>query len=270
MLPATVLNNYSWNVFRYLGDYLHLAGIAILLLTIAKNRSVKGLSGRTQLVYFIVFITRYLDLFQHTQTAYLVFFKITYIVTSMITLALFVMLKNTWEPYKDTCNLTPIIIVSFSFAILLTDDYSLTEVLWTFSEFLEGFAMVPQYIFSYRDTGSKDWGVLLFVMALGGYRVFYAANWIYKKILVPQYSDIQSWLEGVIQIAFFLDYLVFRNSGYSMLRSVVLTVDLKIHEMQDQVEMKVLGREKSVYETTSTGELRKRRNIDPSALDLDV
>ena len=38
-----------------------------------------------------------------------------------------------------------------------------------------------RYIFSYRDTGSKDWGVLLFVMALGGYRVFYAANWIYKK-----------------------------------------------------------------------------------------
>jgi len=50
----------------------------------------------------------------------------------------------------------------------------------------------------------------------------------------------------------------------------VLSVDLKIHEIQDKFEMKVLGREKSVFETTSTGELRKRRNIDPSSLDLDV
>ena len=74
----------------------------------------------------------------------------------------------------------------------------------------------------------------------------------------------------------------------------MLTVDLKIHEIQDVVEMKapprcsvrwsfrrvrqtrgasprprepaeVLGREKNVYETTTAGELRKRRNIDPSA-----
>ena len=29
-------------------------------------------------------------------------------------------------------------------------------------------------------------------------------------------------------------------------------------------KLQVLGREKSVFETTSTGELRKRRNIDPS------
>ena len=57
---------------------------------------------------------------------------------------------------------------------------------------------------------------------------------------------------------------------FSVLRSAVLSVDLKIHEIQDKFEMKVLGREKSVFETTSTGELRKRRNIDPSSLDLDV
>ena len=30
-------------------------------------------------------------------------------------------------------------------AMLLTDEYTTIEVLWTFSEFLEGFAMVPQY-----------------------------------------------------------------------------------------------------------------------------
>jgi ER lumen protein retaining receptor len=252
------------------GDYLHLTGILMLLMTIAKNKSVKGLSGRTQLVYFIVFITRYLDLFQHSQQPYLVFFKVTYILTSVLTLGLFAYLHNTWEPFKDTCNLSPIFVPSFCMAMLLTDEYTTIEVLWTFSEFLEGFAMVPQYIFSYRDAGNRDLGVLFFMLSLGGYRVFYGANWIYKKIMVPAYSDIQSWLGGVIEISFFFDFLVYRQTGYSVLRSAVLSFDLKLHEIQDKFEMKVLGREKSVFETTSTGELRKRRNIDPSSLDLDV
>ena len=74
---SVMSTSHSWNIFRYVGDYLHLAGIMMLLMTIAKNKSVKGLSGRTQLVYFIVFITRYLDLFQHSQQPYLVFFKVT-------------------------------------------------------------------------------------------------------------------------------------------------------------------------------------------------
>ena len=74
---------YSWNIFRYVGDYLHLGGILLLLITIGKNKSVAGISRSTQVLYFLVFITRYLDLFEHSQTAYLVFFKLTYIISSV-------------------------------------------------------------------------------------------------------------------------------------------------------------------------------------------
>merc|ERR1712046_309557 len=103
MLPATVLNNYSWNIFRYVGDYLHLAGIVILLLTIAKNKSVSGISRSTQFLYFLIFITRYLDLLDHSQTLYLVFFKLTYITTSVVALVLFSKLDKTYEKRNDTC-----------------------------------------------------------------------------------------------------------------------------------------------------------------------
>lgn len=61
---------------------------------------------------------------------------------------------------------------------------------------------------------------------LGGYRVFYALNWIYKKarrssfcsflsflkqINMPRYSDIQSWIGGLVEIMFFLDFLNYRR-----------------------------------------------------------
>lgn len=250
---------YSWNIFRYVGDYLHLGGIVILLLTIAKNKSVAGISRSTQVFYFLIFITRYLDLFDHSQTTYLVFFKVTYILTSVIVLVLFWQLDKTYERRNDTCNVGVILGVSVIAALLLTNEYSALEILWTFSEFLEGFAMVPQYIFCYREKGRQDWGANLYIIALGGYRVFYALNWIYKKIKMPHYSDIQSWIAGIIEILLFVDFLNYRFTGNSMLRGAVLTVDTKINEVSDKVEMKVLGTSSVQRSDPDGSEMRRRR-----------
>lgn len=250
---------YSWNIFRYIGDYLHLFGVIALLLTIASRRSVAGISRSTQVLYFLVFITRYLDLFDHSQTFYLVFFKLTYIATSSIILLLFWQLDSTYERRNDTCNLSVILIPCAAAAFLLTNEYSVLEILWTFSEFIEAFAMVPQYIFCYREKAKSDFGSSLFIIALGGYRVFYALNWIYKKIQMPQYSDVQSWLGGIVEILFFVDFLNYRFTGNSMLRSMVLTVDTKINEISDKVEMKVLGTSSVQRMGDGKGDVRRRR-----------
>merc|ERR1719421_1579014 len=119
--------------------------------------------------------------------------------------------------------------------------------------------MVPQYIFCYRclRTSERDPGQTLYVISHGGYRVFYALNWIYKKIQMPHYSDIQSWLGGIIEIMFFLDFLNYRFTGHSLLRSMVLTVDTKINEISDKVEMKVLGTSSRM--DGEGGEVRRRR-----------
>merc|ERR1719384_1307930 len=123
--------------------------------------------------------------------------------------------------------------------------------------------MVPQYIFCYRERiGKKDLGASLYVICLGGYRVFYAFNWIYKKIQMPHYSDIQSWLGGVIEILFFFDFLNYRFTGNSMLRSMVLTVDTKINEISDKVELKVLGSSSAMRLEKEGGEMRRRRKAD--------
>jgi ER lumen protein retaining receptor len=254
----TNLAAYSWNIFRYLGDYLHLFGIIILISTIAKNKSVAGISRSTQILYFLVFTTRYLDLFDHSQTTYLVVFKMTYILTACIILGSFYMLNQTYQRVNDTCNLSVIIIPCITASLLLTNEYSIMEILWTFSEFVEGFAMVPQYIFCYREKGARDMGAGLYVMALGSYRVFYALNWIYKKFQMPHYSDIQSWIGGIIEIIFFFDFLNYRFTGNSVLRTAVLQVDTKINEISEKVELKVLGTS-SRSDGGEGGEVRRRR-----------
>ncbi|CEP23320.1 ERD2 [Cyberlindnera jadinii] len=50
------------NVFRIAGDISHLASIFILIHQITITKSVQGISFKTQLLYSIVFITRYLGM----------------------------------------------------------------------------------------------------------------------------------------------------------------------------------------------------------------
>lgn len=51
------------NLFRLVGDLSHLASIFILLQKITKSRSARGISFKTQALYVVVFVTRYVDLF---------------------------------------------------------------------------------------------------------------------------------------------------------------------------------------------------------------
>jgi ER lumen protein retaining receptor len=51
------------NIFRLAGDMTHLASCLVLLLKIVTTKSCRGVSLRTQELYLLVFVTRYLDLF---------------------------------------------------------------------------------------------------------------------------------------------------------------------------------------------------------------
>lgn len=53
----------NMNVFRILGDVSHTASKCILIYSIHHNQSAEGVSLLTQLLYILVFGTRYLDLF---------------------------------------------------------------------------------------------------------------------------------------------------------------------------------------------------------------
>ena len=55
--------SFHMNVFRILGDLSHTSSKCILIWAIHHNRSAEGVSLLTQLLYILVFVTRYLDLF---------------------------------------------------------------------------------------------------------------------------------------------------------------------------------------------------------------
>jgi len=266
------VGNYSWNVFRYFGDYIHVASIAILLYWLIKQKSCKGFSQKTMILMLVTYICRYLDLFDHTQSLYLVTFKLGYIASFAVANYLFVIWNNTIEDEHDTMSMFVCITPALVGAFLLTEQYSILEILWTFSEFLEAFALVPQYIFVYRNNSHTDLGVAMFILCSGLYRIFYALNWIYKKAMMPHYSDIQSWLGGILEIGFFIDFLnaKFRGHETSFLASTVLKVDDNVNTIKEKMEDAI--EDKTGLKLHSGGTLRRRRaqETEMATVSLDV
>lgn len=55
----------AFNIFRLAGDLLHVISIYLLWTKIQKTRTCSGLSLKSQLFFFIVYVTRYLDLLHY-------------------------------------------------------------------------------------------------------------------------------------------------------------------------------------------------------------
>mmetsp|Transcript_89500 Transcript_89500/g.208439 ORF Transcript_89500/g.208439 Transcript_89500/m.208439 type:complete len:289 (-) Transcript_89500:61-927(-) len=228
-------NNITWNLYRYVGDGLRIVAVAMLVGRSCCTQTVAGLSRKTQLLYLLFCISRYLDLFEHSQYAYLVVCKIFFITGHFVIWLSFCMFHNTYDREKDTCPISIIILPCFVAACALTETSSVVETMWTFSQFLEGFAMVPQYIFSYRDRAEKRPSVTAFVVCMGTYRACYILNWMYKKAHMKYYFDVHSWLGGAVNLSFYLDYMLYQFAGSSLLKRLTLGVDDGINRASEEL-----------------------------------
>lgn len=121
------------NIFRLVGDLSHLLAILILLMKIWKTRSCAGISGRSQILFALVFVTRYLDLFTHFISLYNTFMKIFYIASSLGTIYLmYVKFKATYDRTHDTFRVEFLIIPCALLSLLINHDFEILEVNFIF------------------------------------------------------------------------------------------------------------------------------------------
>ena len=57
----------------------------------------------------------------------------------------------------------------------------MTEILWSFSIFLESVAILPQ-LFMLSRTGEAETITTHYLFALGAYRALYIPNWVYRSV----------------------------------------------------------------------------------------
>ncbi|CDU22293.1 probable ERD2-ER lumen protein-retaining receptor [Sporisorium scitamineum] len=192
------------NIFRLAGDFAHLASIFILLHKIQLSKSCRGISFKTQLLYTVVFVTRYLDLF-HENSLYRFLMKVFFIGSSIYVLYLMkVKFRPTHDPAIDTIRLEYLMGPAFVLALLFHYHFDFLEVLWTFSIYLEAVAILPQ-LFMLQRTGEAEAITTHYIFALGAYRALYIPNWLYRYIAHNEIDPI-SILSGLVQTGLYLDF----------------------------------------------------------------
>jgi ER lumen protein retaining receptor len=193
------------NIFRLLGDLSHLLAIIVLLIKIWKTRSCAGISGKSQILFAIVYITRYIDLFLTFISVYNTFMKMVFIITSFLTVFLmYVKFKATYDHNHDTFRIEFLILPAFVLALLINHELSFIEVLWTFSIYLESVAILPQ-LFLVSKTGEAESITSHYLFALGSYRGLYLFNWLYRYYAEDHY-DLIAIVAGLVQTVLYCDF----------------------------------------------------------------
>ena len=216
------------NIFRFAGDMFHVASILVLLLRLRVSKNAIGVSMKTQELYLVVFVSRYLDLFTTYYSLYNSLMKIMYI---SATAYIIYMVKET-EPFKTNYDTAQDSFLHWQFAVApcavlslvttIVSGFDIMDLFWYLSIYLEALAIVPQLIVlqRYREVENLTGHYVLF---LGMYRALYILNWIYRSYHETYYKH--NWVVytcGFIQTALYLDFFYyyflskFRGSRFTL------------------------------------------------------
>jgi ER lumen protein retaining receptor len=168
---------------------------------------------KTQELFFLVFVTRYIDLLWHFVSLYNTGMKILYLVFS----GAIVYVIRFKEPFKSTndksqdtfLHLRYAVLPCAVLAIVFNERFEFLEIMWTFSIYLEAVAIIPQLILLQRH-GVVENLTSNYVVLLGLYRAFYIANWIFRAFAEKSYHTI--WLmliAGIVQTALYVDFFYY-------------------------------------------------------------
>jgi len=199
------------NIFRFAGDMTHLFSIIVLLLKINATKSCSGVSLKTQELYLLVFVTRYLDLFQSYISLYNSCMKFIFIVSSGCIIGYMrkhKVVSQTYDAEQDTFRVAFLVWPSFLLAAVINQKLSVMEILWTFSIYLESVAILPQLVLLQR-TKNVDNLTSNYVFLLGSYRGLYLLNWIYRCLTEEGYRQWIVWISGLLQTAIYCDFFYY-------------------------------------------------------------
>ena len=88
-----------------------------------------GISGKSQVLFGMVFVTRYLDLFTNFVSPYNSVMKVIFILTTFATIYLvFVKFRATYDSNNDTFRAELLVIPTGGLAVLVNHEFTILEV----------------------------------------------------------------------------------------------------------------------------------------------
>jgi ER lumen protein retaining receptor len=213
------------NYFRLFADLSHFLSMLLLIRNVWKTGKCTGVSLRTQELYLLVFVTRYVDLFWNWSSYYNVAMKCIYLLATSYTIYLirfkFVASYREFQALDNVRHLL-LIVPCFALALLVNAEFTWFEISWSFSLYLEAVAILPQCVVNRRRQGLVSVIAKDYMFCLGAYRALYLLNWIYRYFAEPDYVQWIVWIAGLIQTSLYIDFF------YYYVLSKLLGSDLKL------------------------------------------
>lgn len=114
--------------------------------------------------------------------------------------------KPTNDPNVDTFKVQYLLGGAALMALIFPVRYTVMEMLWAFSIWLESVAILPQ-LFMLQRTGEAETITTHYLFALGSYRALYIPNWIYRYFAEPNHKpDWIAIIAGLIQTVLYSDF----------------------------------------------------------------
>jgi hypothetical protein len=147
-------------------------------------------------------------------------------------------IRGSTKDTKDTLPLSSLLVPTLVFTIVFGryssgDHGLLAELLYIFSNYMEGLAMLPQYIYCYHDNENRDVLVVAYMLAMGAYQMVFGLHWTCKLLFDWGYLDMSSLINGFLGVVFFADYVVFKRLDESPMSKLCITVDQNLREATD-------------------------------------
>ncbi|XP_023003149.1 ER lumen protein-retaining receptor A [Cucurbita maxima] len=199
------------NIFRFAGDMTHLISVLVLLLKIYATKSCSGISLKTQELYALVFLTRYLDLLTDFISIYNTVMKLIFIASSLAIvwcMRVHPIVRRSYDKDLDTFRHYFLVAASFILALLVNEKFGFQEVFWVFSIYLEAVAILPQLVLLQRS-GNVDNLTGHYIFFLGAYRALYILNWIYRYFMETHFSRWIACIAGLVQTALYADFFYY-------------------------------------------------------------
>ncbi len=182
------------------------------------TKSCAGISFKSQALYTIVYVTRYVDLFwAGSFSMYNTIMKLFFISSSIFVLYLMqAKFRPTHDPNIDTLKIEYLLGGSAVLALIVNYKFTPAEVrsngntllsikiLWSFSIWLESVAILPQ-LFMLQRTGEAETITTHYIFALGAYRGLYIPNWIYRYFS-DEFFDPIAVVAGLLQTVLYSDF----------------------------------------------------------------
>ncbi|XP_006890270.1 PREDICTED: ER lumen protein retaining receptor 3 [Elephantulus edwardii] len=164
-----------------------------------------GISGKSQILFALVFTTRYLDLFTNFISIYNTVMKVVFLLCAYVTVyMIYGKFRKTFDIENDTFRLEFLLVPVIGLSFLENYSFTPLEILWTFSIYLESVAILPQ-LFMISKTGEAETITTHYLFFLGLYRALYLANWI-RRYQTENFYDQIAVVSGVVQTIFYCDF----------------------------------------------------------------